>query len=385
MESDRIERTESTTNIDKFSEAICAFANDYPNHQKAGYLLIGLKDNGELSGLKATDALLKNLAAIRHNGQILPQPAMSVHVESFEKGDIIVIEVQPAFMPPVRYKGKLCIRVGPTKAIANETEERRLIEKRASNMQTFDAWPCIGASLKELSIDLFKLTYLPTAIDEETLIVNNRDLRQQLASLRLYELRYDCPTNAGILLLTPNAKLHFPGAYVQYVKFEGTTMTSKVLAEKVFSGTLIDVLKNLSNFLEFNVVAERPVKGEGFAEKTVSNYPYWSLRELTMNAVMHRDYASNTPIYIYEFADKIEIHNAGSLYGNARPDNFPNTSDYRNPIIAEAMKNLKHVNRFNYGVKRAQELLFENGNPPAEFKTDSPVNFVVTIRINKQW
>ena len=203
--------------------------------------------------------------------------------------------------------------------------------------------------------------------------------------MRLYELRYDCPTNAGILLLTPNAKLHFPGAYVQYVKFEGPTMTSKVLAEKVFSGTLIDVLKNLSNFIEFNIVAERPVKGEGFAEKTVFNYPFWSLRKLTMNAVMHRDYASNAPIYIYEFADKIEIHNAGSLYGNARPDNFPNTSDYRNPIIAEAMKNLKHVNRFNYGVKRAQELLFENGNPPAEFKTDSPVNFVATIRINKLW
>jgi ATP-dependent DNA helicase RecG len=268
--------------------------------------------------------------------------------------------------------------------LATEAEELVLIEKRMRNARSFDALPCLDASLKELSIDLFKLTYLPTAIDEETLQVNNRDLKQQLASLRLSDLKYDCPTNAGILLLTTNPKTHIAGAYVQYVKFEGITM-SKVLAEKSFSGTLIDVLKNLSNFIEFNIVAERPERGEGFAEKTVFNYPYWSLRELAMNAVMHRNYESNAPIYIYDFWDRIEIHNAGSLYGNARPDNFPNTSDYRNPIIAEAMKNLKHVNRFNYGVKRAQEFLLENGNPPAEFKTDSPVNFVATIKVNKRW
>ena len=56
--------------MDKFQEAICAFANDLPNSRKNGYLILGAYDNGELSGLKVTDDLLKKIAAIRSNGNI---------------------------------------------------------------------------------------------------------------------------------------------------------------------------------------------------------------------------------------------------------------------------------------------------------------------------
>ena len=65
LESDRIERTVSTNNTDKFSEAICAFLNDYPNHNQAGYLLVGAKDEGSLSGLTVTDKLMLDLASGR--------------------------------------------------------------------------------------------------------------------------------------------------------------------------------------------------------------------------------------------------------------------------------------------------------------------------------
>lgn len=81
-----------------------------------------------------------------------------------------------------------------------------------------------------------------------------------------------------------------------------------------------------------------------------------------MNAVMHRDYQSNTPIKFYQYADRIEIDNAGGLYGNAKPENFPNVNDYRNPIVAEAMKSLGYVNRYNRGVARVQKELRDNGN-----------------------
>ena len=51
-ETARVERTISTSDMDKFQEAICAFSNDMSNSRKPGYLLIGMHDNGELSGLK---------------------------------------------------------------------------------------------------------------------------------------------------------------------------------------------------------------------------------------------------------------------------------------------------------------------------------------------
>nr|WP_294901187.1 ATP-binding protein [uncultured Pedobacter sp.] len=66
LESDRIERTLATNHTDKFCIAVCAFANDLPNHQKPSYLLIGVNDDGSLSGLKVTDELLKNSGVFIH-------------------------------------------------------------------------------------------------------------------------------------------------------------------------------------------------------------------------------------------------------------------------------------------------------------------------------
>ena len=260
LESDQIEKTESTTDIDKFSEAICAFSNDFPNNKKAGYLLIGVKDNGHLSGLKATDELLKNIAQIRHNGQILPQPAMSVKCEKFEKGDVVIVKVEPAFLPPVRYKGKVWIRTGPTKATANETEEKILTEKRASSIKTFDVCPCFDSSIKEdLSIEIVKNTYLPLSIDAAILEANHRELKQQLASLRLYDLKYDCPTNAGILLFGLNPIYYIPGAYIQYIKTDSLDKNlEKVKVEKAFKGAMFDVLREVDNFIKNNIVSTRP-------------------------------------------------------------------------------------------------------------------------------
>ena len=77
-ETYRVERTTSTGDMDKFQEAICAFSNDLPNSRKNGYLIIGAYDNGTLSGLKVDDALMKKIAAIRSDGNILPLPIMSV-------------------------------------------------------------------------------------------------------------------------------------------------------------------------------------------------------------------------------------------------------------------------------------------------------------------
>jgi ATP-dependent DNA helicase RecG len=386
-EQDRIEFTVTTKDTDKFSEAICAFANDFPNHKKAGYLLIGVDKNGSLAGLVVTDELQKDIAAIRNNGQILPQPSLSLATFSFPEGEVLVVEVQPAFHPPVRYKGKICIRVGATKGYANEAEERILIERRTAQARTFDALPSWEANIDDLATAIIQLSYLPLAIDSETLALNHRDFKQQLASLRLYDLKHDKPTNAGILLFGLNPTYFLAGAYIQYLKIDGTEKGDFDKTEtKEFKGALFDVLKQIDDYLKNMVIKERTMPIEGsFRDKTVYNYPYFAVRELVMNAIMHRDYQANAPIYIYEFLDRIEIRNAGGLYGMVTPQTFPEANDYRNPILAEAMKTLGYVNRFNYGIKRTQELLLKNGNPPANFDISSTMQFVVTLTIEPSW
>ncbi|MCO5259140.1 MAG: hypothetical protein M9916_03265 [Crocinitomicaceae bacterium] len=84
-------------------------------------------------------------------------------------------------------------------------------------------------------------------------------------------------------------------------------------------------------------------------------------------------------------SDRIELMNAGGLYGNARPENFPNVNDYRNPVIAETMKVLGYVNRFSPGVSRVNEELQDNGNGKAIFNFDLMTVFEVTIKSSKEY
>jgi ATP-dependent DNA helicase RecG len=376
LENDRVEKTISRNDPEKFGEAICSFANDLPNHCQPGYLIIGVNDDGSQSGMTVDEQQLQILLSFRSDGRIVPPPALTVEKFIYPDGDIAVVEVLPHFLPPVRFKGKVCVRVGPRKSTANEAEERILSEKRSVFARTFDAFPCKGSNLDDLSIDLFKLRYLPSAIDLETLAENNRELKQQLASLKFFDLKEDCPTYVGILMFGNNPRYFIPGAYVQYVRFTGNDESSGFEFEHRFDGDLTTQLGEMELFIKSTIVKlVLPELGGDY----ISSYPLKAIRELLFNAVIHKDYQSNAPVKFYEFSDRIEISNAGGLFGKARPENFPNENDYRNPAIAEATKNLGFMNAFNIGVKTAILALKNNGNPDPEFLMDQPTSFLVKI------
>lgn len=377
LESDCIERTTSTSNTDKFAQAICAFGNDYPGHRQPGYLIVGANDDGTPCGLDVTDELLRNLAAIRADGNVLPPPAMTVEKVVLSTGDVAVVTVQPSTVPPIRYKGRVYIRTGPRKSIANEQEERILSERRASLVTTFDAHPVPEATLTDLTMRLFD-EYRMQTIDPDTIAANHRTTEEKLASLRCYDLTAGKPTVAGLLLFGSNARYFLPGAYIQFLKFPGHGMTERPDDESEVSGDLRTVVETMrQKIMAYNPV--RSLQGEGFQDRSGADYSDWALRELLHNAIIHRDYQSNTPVRFYWFSDRIEIQSAGGLYGEVTPATLTRRNSYRNPVLAEAMKSMNYVNRYGYGIQRAQELLAANGNPPAEFEIDDKV-FLVTIR-----
>ena len=377
-ESDRVEKTTSTRNTDKFGEAICAFANDFPRHRQPGHLLVGVDDSGRASGLVVTDKLLRTLGDLRSNVNLEPQPVMTVAKYTVEGGDVAVVEVMPSDLPPVRYKGRVWIRVGPSRRGANQQEERILTERRIALQRPFDARPCHGCTTGDLVPNLFVVGYLPSAVAHEVIEENRRSLDEQMASLRFYDLRAGCPTNAGALLFAKEPLHWIPGASVQFVRWAGTTMADDAAAARRFSGDLVTVLREIDSFVALPTrsypVAESPLR-----ERSETDYPPVAIRELLLNAIMHRSYESNSPVHFYWYDDRIEIQNPGGLYGMASRENFPRQTDYRNPVIAEAMATLGYVNAFGRGVIRAQEALRRNGNPAATFSFE-PSHVLATIR-----
>lgn len=164
LESDRVERKESAANSDRLSEAICAFANDMPGYGEPGVLFVGVSDNGAVLGRPVTDELLRHLADLRDQGTILPPPTMTVRKLRLDRGEVAVVEVRPSATPPVRFKGRVYIRVGPRRAIASLDEERRLNERRRSLDLPFDSRPIPGSSLADLDTYSFTAVLLPALL-----------------------------------------------------------------------------------------------------------------------------------------------------------------------------------------------------------------------------
>jgi len=324
--------------------------------------------------------LMKRISGIRSDGNILPLPVMTTEKVQTDEGDVLVVEVTPSFDTPVRYRGRTFIRIGPRRDIASAEEERILAERCAASLPTFDTRPCREATIDDIDTDTIVKEYLPKAIDSETLSTDTRPLKEQLASLRLFNMQWDCPTYAALIMFGKNPRYFMQGDYIQFVRFRGKDNGGEILNERRFEGCLYKVLPQLENFIRDGIVTKRPVPISILREKDVRNYPFKVLRELMMNAVMHRDYQANMPTRLYQYDHHIEIMNPGGLYGQARPENFPHVNDYRNSVVAEMMKNLNYVNMFNHGVSEVQDLLKENQSPAAEFNVNLVTAFSVIVR-----
>jgi ATP-dependent DNA helicase RecG len=367
-ESDRSERKRSLSDPDRICQAICAFANDMPDHQEAGVVFIGIEDNGVCAGQTIDDQLLLTLSAMRDNGRILPLPSMVVQKRTLKGCDMAVVIVEPSHSLPVRFEGRVWIRVGPRRAVASPDEERRLFERQRSFNFPFDAQEAVGGTQGDLDVAYVRDEYLPAAIASDVLAQNERSIQHQLSSIHFLGPNA-APTHVGLLVAGIDPLAWMPGSYIQFIRFDGMQLTDPVRDQKLLSGRVADVLRRIDEVLQ----AHNQI-GVTFTESHVEErhpeYPLAALQQLIRNAVMHRTYeGTNAPVRVYWFDDRIEIQSPGGPYGQVNRTNFgqPYANDYRNPHLAEAMKNLGFVQRFGVGIATAQRELSKNGNPALEF------------------
>jgi len=379
LESDRVERKESARDKERICQAVCAFANDLPDHRQPGVIFVGARDDGSCAGLTVTDDLLRELAGLRTDHEILPFPNLRVEKRILRGCEIAVLIVLPSDSPPVRYRGRIWVRAGSRRAIATPDEERRLNEKRRARDLPFDLRPFPSASLADLDLDLFRRTYLPSAVPSEILRANRRPEESQLTSLRLLSGEPGgVPTAIGLLVLGKDPRRYLPGAYVQFLRIDGTELTAPIKDEEEIDGPLPELWRRLDDKLRAHVTVAIDPRISPAVQQP--DYPLPALRQLALNALLHRNYeSSHAPVRIYWFTDRIEIHSPGGPYGQVNRANFgqPGITDYRNPHLAEAMKNLGYVQKFGVGIAIARQELERNGNPPLEFQVED--SYVLAI------
>jgi ATP-dependent DNA helicase RecG len=384
LESERVERKAGWSGdaAEKGRQAVCAFANDLSNSGQPGVLFVGATDDGAPSNLRITDELLRTLADMKTDGQILPPPTLVVEKRRLKGAEMAVVTVQPADAPPVRYGGRIWIRTGPRRGIATAQDERVLNERRRHRDQPFDLQPIPSATLSDLNRRLFEEEYLPAAFARDILVANDRSYEERLAACRMIvSADQPTPTVLGMLVLGVRPDDFIGGDYVQFLRIGGSKHSDPIVDSKRISGPLASLLHELDLVLAA-YVRTRVDPTAGVVEKRACNYPLPALQQLVRNAVMHRTYeATNAPVRIDWFNDRIEILSPGGPFGQVTIENFgePGVVDYRNRNLAEAMRVLGFIQRFGVGLAIARQQLAQNGNPPMEFKCTSN-HVLVTLR-----
>lgn len=380
-ESDRVE-FKSAVSGDRIREAICAFANDLPDHRQPGVIFVGIDDDGIPTGFEITDEVLRQLSNMKGDGKIVPPPTMTVRKLTVDRTDIAVVIVQPADSPPVRLDGRIWVRTGPRRAIATAQDERVLNEKRRHKDRPFDIRPVPGTRVEDLDLHYFEAEYLPNAVAPDVLEANDRTREEQLASSKMITVEENREaTILGILAIGKSPLDYLPGAYIHFLRYEGKDTAGNIIDEMTIEGKIDDVLRRIE---EKFAAHNRRSADFTSAMKEVARYDYppVALQQIMRNAVMHRTYENtNAPVRLTWYDDRVEIWSPGGPYGLVNQQNFgdPGMTDYRNPNLAECLRVLGWIQKFGAGIARTRTEMDKNGNPQPEFNVES-THVAVTLR-----
>lgn len=362
---------------DKVGKTICAFANDY-NNLDVGYLVIGVNDKTrriegiEINNWDKIQILLANIC-----NSIIPPVIPKLKKIEAQSGEIVLlIKVNRSMIRPHRYKGKCFIRVLSTTRVAELNEENMLKTKSTASYLTFDALPNTHATLDDLNnekiIDHYKMTrknellYVDHGFSISDILKKGFELCCEIDNV-FY------PTNSAIFMFGKNPQKFFPNAYVNAIRWEGTSVGGRMFERLEIKGTLDSMLSSALSFLKRFMATESKIKPDSLLRVDLREYPEIALREALANAIIHRDYQdiNAPPIDLYMFDDRIEISNFGGLPGGLKITDLGTGKRYlRNPTIATFMFEKRWIEKAGTGIIRIYQEMSRNESPEPKFEGD---------------
>lgn len=196
------------------------------------------------------------------------------------------------------------------------------------------------------------------------------------------------PTLAGLMLFSSYPQAFFPQLCITAVSVPGTEISStgsvgeRFIDNKRLDGTLVQMLNGAMLFVRNNMKTATIIDTNTGKRTDKTEYPVIAIRELVLNALIHRDYSIHTdsaPITIRMFSDRLEIENPGGLYGRMTLDRLGKfAADTRNPAIANAMEILGETENRYSGIPTIINAMEEHGLPAPKFESDRGI-FKVTL------
>ena len=327
---------------DSVIETLVAFANS-----KGGKVLIGVNDNGSpnvnFSYGKETFQKWINDIKLKTQPSIIPD----LEVVDYKKNKIVELTIQEFPIKPISFKGRYY------KRIKNSNHQLSVIEIADLSMQSlqvsWDSYPSPNASIKDIDFKkaekfIQKVNNIGSFNLEGTTIENLEKLKL-ISNSKI--------TNAAFLLFSKND--------IPYNVHLGRFKTpSYIIDDKMLRGSLFEVVEETMNYLISQIKVAFEITGMTTQRTEIFEYPLPALRELVLNALIHRDYLSPIDVQIKIFDQSISIFNPSGLFGNLsiedlKTDNY--RASTRNKLIAEAFYLTKDIEKYGSGFIRIRKAI----------------------------
>jgi len=253
-----------------------------------------------------------------------------------------------------------------------------LIGSGAISTGPFDASACPGATMADISRAKVS-SFLERAQAERDYALGPRTpLRKALTHLNL--LSGDRPSHAAILLFGKQPQRFLLTSEVKCLHFHGLEVRKPIPSYHIYKSDLFEMVDQAVDFV-MSKLARAVIPRDGQVASDVEyEIPWKAVREAIVNAVTHRDYASNGSVQVMLFADRLEIWNPGELPPSLSVAKLhhPHPSLPRNPLIADPMFLTRYAEKAGSGILDMLQQCREAGLRAPEFRQDASF-FVQTI------
>ena len=338
-ENEKVEFKPSLSQINEIINSISAFSN-----KNGGKIVIGVSLKGKILGVQIGEDTIERLTnKIRDNTE--PKVYPSISVNEINKKKIIIIEIEEAINKPVLAFGRAFKRVGKsTLKMSKDEYEKIVLEKK--NLY-FDLLQCKNASIDDIDWNFVKKFFIPRyeEITKSKIVSSPKQLLEALNCIKNNK-----PTNAGILLFGKNPQKFFMNSYIALARYKGNIESSTRLDYKEFVGNLFQQIDNCDKYIKEHITVMSRLHPYKVEREDIPEYGLFSIRELIINAVCHRDYSEQrTKVIIKMFSDRIEYYNPGGLPKEITPENILDKQFSRNPIIAKVLAKVKYIEELGEG------------------------------------
>ncbi|MDI6794307.1 MAG: putative DNA binding domain-containing protein [bacterium] len=344
-ESETVEFKESLQLKDEIGESVSAFSNS-----KGGVVLVGVSDKGAVKGIQIGKKTVADLAEYikRHTDpQIFPQ----VKVYEIDSKQIILIKIKESAEKPVFFKNHAYKRVGDTNQRISSSEIRKLAKESGGKIY-WDSLACEDAALANIdwdAVNSFIKKY--EKVTEKELKTSPENLLKSLGCIKDNML-----TNAGALFFSQNPQEFFMNAYIAVARYKGISVGTERLDYREFKGNIFHQIDACDRYIKEHIATLSRLSPMKVEREDMPEYPYFSIRELIVNAVCHRDYFDQTSkVIIKMFNDRMEYYNPGGLPEEVTPENIVQMQKSRNPFIAKVLARVRYIEELGEGWDRIME------------------------------